>query len=216
MRPSARAVLAGLLLRHAELECAERDIYRAFDAICGSFANGGKLLVCGNGGSAADSQHIVGELMKSFRSKRDVDAAFVRAARAKLGNERADVLCDGIEGALPALSLVGEGALMTAFSNDRAAGHVFAQQVYGLGRAGDALLAVSTSGLSENVVLAAEAARARGMAVVSLTGGRASRLAELSDACVRAPEFETYKVQELHLPIYHALCAALEEEFFGC
>lgn len=216
MRASARAALADLLLRHPELECAEGDMRRAFDAIRSSFASGGKLLVCGNGGSAADSQHIVGELMKSFRIPRPVDAAFERAAREALGPERAGALCGGIEGALPAVSLAGEDALMTAFANDRASDHALAQQVYGLGRAGDALLALSTSGTSRNVVLAAETAKARGMAVVSLTGAPRSPLCGLSDVCVRVPESETYKVQELHLPVYHALCAALEEEFFGC
>lgn len=174
-------------------------------------ALGGKLLVCGNGGSAADSEHTVGELMKSFRFKRPVDADFLVAYREANGEEAPAWL----EGALPAISLVSHTALSTAFGNDEASVGVFAQQVYGYGEPGDVLLAISTSGNSGNVVEAAKVARAKGVKVIGLTGARESKLTPLSDVCIRVPRTEVFQVQELHLPVYHCLCAAAEAELFG-
>lgn len=208
---TAAEVLDGLFARYPVLCACEADVRKAFALISGAFQAGGKLLACGNGGSAADSEHIVGELMKSFRFKRAVDHAFADAYRAA---NNAEVPL-WLEGALPAVSLASQTSLMTAFSNDESAVGVFAQQVYGYGGEGDVLLAVSTSGSSQNVVEAVRVARARGMCVVALTGASWSALARLADACIRVPEDETFKVQELHLPVYHALCAAVEAELFG-
>lgn len=196
--------------RYPQLEVCRQDILAAEEAMIACWRAGGKLLVCGNGGSAADSEHVVGELMKSFRFKRSVDAAFAASYRQRVG---ADVP-SWLEGALPAISLVSQSALMTAFSNDESSVGVFAQQVYGYGAAGDTLLAISTSGNSENVVQAVNTAMAKEMRVVALTGSPESRLAELADTCIRVPETEVFKVQELHLPIYHMLCAAAEAELF--
>lgn len=208
---SAENVLADLFVRYPSLLTCRTGVLDAYGLLKGCFEGGGMLLSCGNGGSAADSEHVVGELMKSFRFKRTVDTAFADSYR-RVNGERVP---GWLEGALPAVSLVSQTALSTAFGNDEAAVGVFAQQVYGYGSAGDALLAISTSGNSVNVVEAAKVARAKGMAVIALTGARESRLSSLSDACVRVPETETFKVQELHLPVYHALCAAVEAELFG-
>ncbi|WP_206214552.1 SIS domain-containing protein [Adlercreutzia sp. ZJ242] len=204
-------ILDSLLERYPDMRSCEADVRAAADMLAGAFYAGNKLLVCGNGGSAADSEHVVGELMKGFRFKRPVDPAFLGAYRAANGEEAPAWL----EGALPAISLVSHTALSTAFGNDEAAVGVFAQQVYGYGRPGDVLLAISTSGNSANVVEAAKVARARGMRVVSLTGSAESDLSALSDVCVRVPRDEVFQVQELHLPVYHCLCAAVEAELFG-
>ena len=159
-------------------------------------------MICGNGGSAADSAHIVGELMKSFKKTRPIDAK--TAARLKEYGKEGARLALSLEGAIPAVALTENGAFLTAFSNDKDASVAFAQQVYGLGEQRDALVCISTSGNSENCVLAA----------VALTGAGGGKLASLADVCVKVPETETYKVQELHLPVYHCICAMLEEEIF--
>ena len=192
--------------RHPQPKCCEGEIAKAFDLLLACYRDGGKVLTCGNGGSAADAEHIVGELMKRFRRQRAIDAEVA----AKLPSE----LSAKIEGALPAVSLVSMSGILTAFANDVAWETSFAQQVYGLGQRGDVLIALSTSGNSANCVNAALVARAKGMKVVALTGADGGKLAELADAAIRVPETETYKVQELHLPVYHALCAALEAELF--
>lgn len=204
-------VLDTLFENYPELRACEGEVRAAASTVLGSFRAGGKLLVCGNGGSAADSEHAVGELMKSFRFKRRIDPAFAEAYREANGSDAPSWL----EGALPAISLVSQTALSTAFGNDEAAVGVFAQQVYGYGEPGDVLLAISTSGNSANVVEAAKVARAKGVRVVSLTGSGESALTALSDTCVRVPRDEVFRVQELHLPVYHALCAAVEAELFG-
>lgn len=204
-------VLAGLLAAHPALAACEGDIRAAHRILASCFGSGGKLLICGNGGSAADAEHIVGELMKGFRIERPVDPAFGERYREANGMDAPSWL----EGALPAIALASHTALTSAFANDEAAVGIFAQQVYGYGRAGDALLAISTSGASANVVEAARAARGRGMGVISLTGAAATELTRMADAAIRAPETETYRVQELHLPIYHSLCAMAEAEIFG-
>lgn len=204
-------VLDTLFLNYRELSSCEREIRAAASLLVDVFRSGGKLLVCGNGGSAADSEHIVGELMKSFRFKRPVDRSFLDAYRKANGTDAPSWL----EGALPAFSLVSQTALATAFGNDQAAVGVFAQQVYGYGESGDVLLAISTSGNSANVVEAAKVARAKGIGVVSLTGLKKSVLFSLSDVAIRVPRDEIFRIQELHLPIYHALCAAVEAELFG-
>ena len=193
--------------RYPQLKGCEGEIAKAFDLLLACYRGGGKVLTCGNGGSAADAEHIVGELLKKFRKHREVSSEVA----AKLP---ADLVAK-LEGALPAVSLVSMSGILTAFANDVAWETVFAQQVYGLGRAGDALIALSTSGNSANCVNAALVAKAKGLKVISMTGAGGGRLGELADAAIRVPEAETFKVQELHLPVYHALCAALEEALCG-
>lgn len=203
--------LATFFSNYPEMRACEAEVRAARDILRRAFAAGCKLMVCGNGGSAADSEHTVGELMKSFRFKRPVTDAFKAAYREANG-------CDAprwLEGALPAISLVSQIALMTAFGNDEATVGVFAQQVLGYGEEGDVLLAVSTSGNSANVVEAAKVARAKGVRVIGLTGSRKSKLTALTDICVRVPRDEVFQVQELHLPTYHVLCAAVEADMFG-
>jgi D-sedoheptulose 7-phosphate isomerase len=178
------------------------------------FRNGGKLLVCGNGGSAADSEHIVGELMKGFVLRREIPEDLKARLRESQPAD-AEHLISHLQCGLPAISLVSHTALLTAFANDSAADLCLAQQVLGYGKAGDVLLAISASGRSRNVVYAAEVAQAIGVKVIGLTGQGGGKLARLCDCLLDAPETETYKIQELHSPIYHTLCLALENEFFG-
>lgn len=204
-------VMATLFNRYPALSACAGEIRAATELIERSFRAGSKLLICGNGGSAADSEHAVGELMKSFRFKRPVGDNF-KQAYLEINGEAVPAW---LEGALPAISLVSQTALSTAFDNDATSVGVFAQQVYGYGRGGDVLLAISTSGNSANVVEAAKVARAIGVGVVAFTGQAESSLSKLSDVCVRVPEIEVFRVQELHLPVYHALCAAVEANLFG-
>ena len=192
--------------RYPQLNGCESEIAKAFDLLLTCYKNGGKVLTCGNGGSAADAEHIVGELLKKFRKHRDIDSGIA----AKLPPE----LVAKLEGALPAVSLVSMSGILTAFANDVAWETAFAQQVYGLGNPGDVLIALSTSGNSVNCVNAVLVAKAKGLKVISMTGEGGGKLAALADAAIRVPESETYKVQELHLPVYHALCAELEERLF--
>ena len=199
-------ILEELYVRYPQLKGCEGEIAKAFDLLLTCYRGGGKVLTCGNGGSAADAEHIVGELLKKFRKHRDIDSGIA----AKLPQE----LVAKLEGALPAVSLVSMSGILTAFANDVAWETAFAQQVYGLGNPGDVLIALSTSGNSANCVNAALVAKAKGMKVISMTGEGGGKLGELADAAVKVPESETFKIQELHLPIYHALCAELEEALF--
>ena len=193
--------------RYPQLKGCEGEISKTFDLLLTCYKNGGKVLTCGNGGSAADAEHIVGELLKKFRKHRDIDSGIA----AKLPSE----LVAKLEGVLPAVSLVSMSGILTAFANDVAWETAFAQQVYGLGNSGDILIALSTSGNSANCVNAALVAKAKGLKVVSMTGEGGGKLSALADAAIRVPESETYKIQELHLPVYHALCAELEETLFN-
>ncbi len=200
--------------RYPSLACVKQAVIDAYLIMEGSYAEGGKLLVAGNGGSAADSEHIVGELMKSFKLPRKPDADFsekLKAVDAELGS----VLSENLQGALPAIALDGHVALTTAYMNDCEPLLCFAQQVNGFGRPEDVFLGISTSGNSKNILFAAVAAKAKGMKVIGLTGEKNSKLAELADVCIQAPNTETYMIQELHLPIYHCLCLMLEDRFFG-
>ena len=180
----------------------------AFRRIEAAFVRGNKLMLCGNGGSAADAEHIVGELMKGFLLKRSV-------AEQVFPGGVPDPALEKLQGALPALSLNGHPALAAALVNDTDASLIYAQQLLGLGRPGDVLLCISTSGNARNCCLAAQTARALGVEVIALTGAGGGRLAELSDCLIAVPERETYLVQQMHLPLYHALCARLEARFFG-
>ena len=199
-------ILEELYVRYPQLKCCEGEIAKALDLLLTCYRGGGKVLTCGNGGSAADAEHIVGELLKKFRKHRDIDSGIA----AKLLPE----LVAKLEGALPAVSLVSMCGILTAFANDVAWETAFAQQVYGLGDPCDVLIALSTSGNSANCVNAALVAKAKGLKVISMTGAGGEKLAALADAAIRVPETETYKIQELHLPVYHALCAELEEILF--
>jgi D-sedoheptulose 7-phosphate isomerase len=178
------------------------------------FAGDGALLVCGNGGSAADSEHIVGELMKGFALPRPVPDD-VRGRLSDADPVGGDGLADRLQGALRAISLVSQTSLATAIANDGDADMVFAQQVYGYGRPGDALLAISTSGSSRNVVNALRVARAQGLCTVGLTGRSGGAMQALCDVAICVPYDDTPTIQERHLAIYHALCLALELRFFG-
>lgn len=212
MKERTKEILNELTVRYSALKSVKNDISAAFEALFASVKSGGKIMICGNGGSAADSAHIVGELMKSFKKSRPIDAK--TAARLKEYGEDGARLALSLEGAIRAVALTENGAFLTAFSNDKDASATFAQQVYGLGEQRDALVCISTSGNSENCVLAAVAAKATEIKTVALTGAGGGKLASLADVCVKVPETETYKVQELHLPVYHCLCAMLEEEIF--
>lgn len=214
MKPSSLAHVDALVARMPPLAPLSEAITRAAEVTARAFREGGKLLVCGNGGSAADSAHIVGELMKEFWLKRPLPAHRQDQFRRHFPAE-GEALAAGLQGALPAVSLVDSPALSTAFANDARPELVFAQQVYGLGQPGDVLWCISTSGNSANVVQAARTARVLGLSIVALTGRGGGLLSGLADVAVQVPADETYQVQEYHLPVYHALCLALEQEFFG-
>lgn len=202
-----------LIDRYPKLESIKKDIGVAYELIKNMYKDGGKLLVGGNGGSAADSEHIVGELMKGFCKKRKISTDLAE----KLENINEDLgleLGKCLQGALKAIAITGHTGLTTAFANDVDPNMIFAQQVYGYGDNKDILLCISTSGNSKNLIYAAITAKAKGMKVITLTGKDGGKLKEYSDISIIVPENETFKIQELHLPIYHALCLELEEFFF--
>jgi len=202
-------------VEHPALAACQHEVVEAFELLKACFASGGKLLVCGNGGSAADSEHIVGELMKGFASRRAVPAELrARLEQAYPGGE-GRLLGERLQGALPAVSLVSQTSLATALANDVSAEMVFAQQVYGYGRPPDVLLAISTSGNAANAIAALRVARVLGLKTLILTGRDGGRMRELADVALRVPASSTPEVQVLHLQAYHCLCAMLEEEFFG-
>ena len=203
-----------LINRYPKLKVCKEDIKKAYEILEEAYASGRKLLVCGNGGSASDSEHIVGELMKEFKLKRKVYADQAETLK-EIDFELGQVLADNLQGALPAISLTGHSALTTAFMNDANADLVFAQQVNGYGKAGDVFLGISTSGNSKNVLYAAVTAKSKGLKVIGLTGAKDNKLMKYADVCIRVPETETYKIQELHLPVYHCLCLMLEDRFFS-
>ena len=203
-----------LMERYPSLESAKNDIVAAYLLLEESYKNGGKLLVAGNGGSAADAEHIVGELMKGFKLPRKPEADFAEKL-VEENQELGAVLAENLQGALPAIALDGHHALSTAYMNDCEPLLCFAQQVNGYGKSGDVFLGISTSGNSKNVLFAATTAHAKGMKVIGLTGAKDSKLKDMSDVCIKAPQTETYMIQELHLPIYHCLCLMLEDRFFA-
>lgn len=200
--------------RYPSLESTRNDIVAAYLLLEESYKNGGKLLVAGNGGSAADAEHIVGELMKGFKLPRKPEADFAEKL-VEENQELGSVLAENLQGALPAIALDGHPALSTAYMNDCEPLLCFAQQVNGYGKSGDVFLGISTSGNSKNVLFAATTAHAKGMKVIGLTGAKDSKLKDMSDVCIKAPQTETYMIQELHLPIYHCLCLMLEDKFFA-
>lgn len=203
-----------LLERYPSLESAKDDVIAAYLLLEECYENGGKLLVAGNGGSAADAEHIVGELMKGFKMPRKPEIAFAEKLVAE-NKELGSVLAENLQGALPAIALDGHLALSTAYMNDCEPLLCFAQQVNGYGKTGDVFLGISTSGNSKNILFAATTAHAKGMKVIGLTGEKDSKLDDISDVCIKVPHTETYMIQELHLPIYHCLCLMLENKFFS-
>ncbi len=196
--------MENLLKRYEKLLVCKQDIEKTAQMMIDTYKMSGKILVCGNGGSAADSEHIVGELMKGFLSKREVS------------DERIpEDLRKNLQGALPAISLPSQSAILSAFINDVEPSFVYAQLVLGYAKENDLFIGLSTSGNSENVVNAAKVAKALGIKTVAMTGEKESKLSEICDVTIKVPETETYKIQELHLPVYHYLCAEVEKFFFG-
>lgn len=203
-----------LISRYPMLESIQSDIINAYLIMEASYENNGKLLIAGNGGSAADAEHIVGELMKGFKLPRILEADLVDQL-ISVDEELGVDLAKSLQGALPAIALDGHPSLTTAYMNDCEPLVGFAQQLNGYGNAGDVFLGISTSGNSKNIVYAAIVAKAKGMKVVALTGKKESKISVLADVCIKVPETETYMIQELHLPVYHCICLMLEDHFFG-
>ncbi len=207
MKKNVEKIYTDLFERYPSLSVIKEDVLSAFECIKDTYINGGKLLVCGNGGSAADSVHIVGELMKGFMLKRELP----EKEKEKFSHKE---LADGLQGALPAISLVSETALISAFCNDCSPELVFAQQVYGLMNENDTLLCLSTSGNSKNVVYAAQTAKVKGGKTVAIVGERGGKLREITDVCIKLPSSLTPEIQEYTIPVYHTICAMLEAYFY--
>ena len=208
--------LKTLITRYPCLVECEADIMRSYKILETCFENGNKLFVAGNGGSCADSQHIVGELMKGFKLPRKCSNEFAKKLKS-IDAARGGELAEKLQGGLPAVSLGEHQGLNTAFMNDVENGGLlsYAQQLYGYGKKGDVFLGISTSGNAKNIMYAAVIAKAMGMSVLGLTGKSGGELAKFADVAVKVPETETYMIQELHLPVYHCICLMLEEKFFG-
>ena len=203
-----------LINRYPQLDVCRSDIEAAYEVVEEAYEKDHKLLIAGNGGSAADSEHIAGELMKRFKTPRPVPSEFSKKL-VEIDSERGPGLAKNLERGLMAIPLVAHEALTTAYINDVDGLGVFAQQLYGFGRPGDVFLGISTSGNSKNVMSATVVARALGIKVIGLTGKAGGELAKVADVSIRVPETETYMIQELHLPVYHCLCLMLEDRFFG-
>lgn len=212
MKEKTAEILNQLYQDYPVLQELSKELADALDILLDGFEKGNKLLICGNGGSAADSEHIVGELMKGFRLKRPLSGELKCALETQ---DDGGALAELLQEALPAISLSAHTAFSTAFNNDVSAEHVFAQQVLGYGKEGDILLGITTSGNSKNVVNGVKTAKVLGMRTIGLTGADGGKLKALCDVTITVPEQETYRVQELHIPVYHALCAAVENEKFG-
>ena len=206
--------LEHLIERYPALEPVKEKIYQAYLLLETCYEHGGTLLVAGNGGSCADSEHIVGELMKGFCKRRPVGqdmAKKLMESDPEMGKE----LAGKLQGGLPAMALTGHPGLSTAFLNDVDGQLIYAQQIYGYGKEGDVFLGISTSGNAKNILYAQTVAKAKGIKTIGLTGKDGGELGKKADVAIIVPEQETYKIQELHLPIYHALCLMLEDRFFS-
>ena len=208
-----KKILNDLITRYPVLNACRDSITQAAALLIDCYKNNKKLLVCGNGGSAADSSHIVGELMKGFLKKREISREF-RQQLASVDAVRGEYLGIKLQGALPAISLSSHTSLISAVLNDMEGSLVFAQQVIGYGQEGDVLLGISTSGNAEDVINAAVAAKAKGMKVIGLSGSSGGKLKKFCDNMISVPSDSVPLVQELHLPVYHALCAMIEEHFY--
>lgn len=202
-----------LIERYSVLNVCKKDIEVAAEAMIESFNNGGKLLVAGNGGSCADSDHITGELLKSFCKKRIPSVDFINQIKA-IDADTGTYLAGKLQGSLPAIALTNNTALMTASLNDVDGNVMFAQQVNGYGTKGDIFLGISTSGNSKDIIYSTVIAKARGLKTIALTGKTGGRLKTLAEICIVVPQNETFMIQELHLPVYHALCLEIEEAFW--
>lgn len=198
--------------RYKALKPLEINIENAFDVLNETYKSGGCIFTCGNGGSAADSEHIVGELMKKFKKVRPIQSVIFD--KLSMMGDNGKKLAEVLEGAIPSVSLTSHISLSTAFSNDKEPSAVFAQQLFGLGKQGDSLLAITTSGNSLNCIYAAMIAKVKGIKVIVFTGEGGGKIKEYADVLINVPEKEVFKIQEYHLPIYHALCAMLEAENF--
>jgi D-sedoheptulose 7-phosphate isomerase len=203
-----------LMKRYPVLETCKKEIIGGYELMETCYKNGGKLLIAGNGGSAADSEHIAGELMKRFKTPRSIPED-LKKKLIEVDSIRGENLAKNLERPLMAIPLVAHEALTTAYINDVDGLGVFAQQLYGFGREGDVFLGITTSGNSQNVMSATVVARALGIKVLGLTGENGGELSQVANVCVKVPETETYMVQELHLPVYHCWCLMLEDKFFG-
>lgn len=219
MRPDVEQILQETGSRYPALLPVLPDLRLACEMLITAFSEGGQLLLCGNGGSAADSEHIAGELLKGYLLRRPVppsDKAKIRALLEGLADEReTDDLLDRLQLGLPAVPLVSQAAITSAIANDLGADLVYAQQVLALGRPGDVLLGISTSGRAQNILQAMRLARGLSLRTIAMTGEGGGRLAGVADLCLRVPATATPQVQELHLPLYHTLCAMLEQYFFA-
>jgi len=202
-----------LIQRYPALEAVKNEITAAFDILVNSYVNGGKLLIAGNGGSASDAEHIAGELMKTFEKKRALPDSFIMDIK-KINTEIAEYLIPRMQPGLPTIALSGHASLNTACINDIDGNITFAQQVYGYGKETDVLLTISTSGNSKNILYAAAVAKAKKLKIIALSGGSGGALRNFADVSIIVPETETFKIQELHLPVYHCLCQMLENHFF--
>ncbi|CUO52870.1 sugar isomerase (SIS) [Enterocloster clostridioformis] len=205
--------LEELTSRYPVLEAVKGDVLAAYEILRDCYAGGGKVMIAGNGGSCADSEHIVGELMKGFVKRRPVSGDFA-AALKKADEKRGEELASCLQGGLPAIALTGHAGLSTAFLNDVNGEMIYAQQLYGYGKKGDVFMGISTSGNAENVMYAVAVAKASGIKTIGLTGKNGGKMAGTCDCSIVVPSDETFKIQELHLPIYHALCLMLEEHFY--
>ena len=205
--------IADLIKRYPCMGVCREDLYTADKVLKESFACGGKLLVAGNGGSAADSDHITGELLKSFIKKRHVDKSLLDSLN-QIDAEAGSYLADKIQGSLPAIALTNNSALMTASLNDVDGNVMFAQQVNGLGTKGDVFMGISTSGNSKDIIYAMVVAKAKGLKTIALTGRDGGKIKNIADVSIVVPAVETFMIQELHLPVYHALCLSVEEYFW--
>ena len=207
-------ILTEMLNRYSQLDHLKEPIKIAAETIIKTFQNGGKLLVCGNGGSCSDADHIVGELMKSFEGRRPLSQPLQEKLK-QLSPETGTMLAEKLQQGLPAISLTVHSALITAIANDISGEVIYAQQVVGFGNPGDVLLGLSTSGNSQNVIDAMIVAKAKGMTTIGMTGETGGKMREWSDILINVPEKRTAYVQELHLPVYHAICMMIETEIFG-
>ena len=214
MKPVTTRFIDSFFERNTHLRPMEGDVRKAIDLLLEAYGRGNKVLICGNGGSASDSEHIVGELMKGFLLRRPVPREDLEKLTACCGSELARHIGGHMQGALPAISLVSHTALQTAFCNDVDPQMAFAQQVYGYKQEGDVLIGLTTSGNSQNVFYAMNVANAFGMKTIAMTGLRDSKCSAIATVTLRSPETETYRVQEDHLKLYHLLCGAVELECF--
>lgn len=213
VKESVWGYLDDLIIRYPRLKEYKEDIIKAYETIVNCYRNGGKVLIAGNGGSASDAEHIVGELMKSFKKRRRLPEDMINSL-VSVDEDMGYYLGDMLEGTLEAISLVSQDSLSTAYSNDVVCDAVYAQKLLGYGTNKDVFIGISTSGNSKNILLAAVTAKAIGMKVIGLSGFTGGKLKMFSDVLVTVPETDAFKVQELHLPIYHCLCLMLEETFF--